>query len=525
MLFSSASYIFLFVPIAVAGYFLFYKLRLSQAARLWLCLANITFYAISDLTFLPLMLGSILFNFTAVHGMKKTEGRIRKTLFIGAILVNLGLLSLYKYTDPFLDFLNHSISTNFTLLKLAFPLGISFFTFQQLAYLIDSFQNKAHEYKFINYVIFVTFFPHLLAGPLVNHKQIIPQFASPRNHFIKWNHVHQGLIIFAIGLFKKSIIADSLATYADFFFDYGPDASMLEAWVGSLCYTFQLYFDFAGYSEMAVGVGLMFNIHLPINFNSPMIARDMVGFWSRWHMTMTGWFRDYLFTPLSFWIFRRWFAPLSKRGMKPADIHFLLSIPITAVMFTTIGLWHEGSLKAIIFGLFNGGGVLWVMLWKRIGFRLPYLLAHALTLLSFNIACVFFRAHSLGRAGNILQSMMGKYAILPSRDGYFFERVPYDTWLDPVALGTSTHFLAMLENGALIAALLLCLHMLPHALQLTAYMPLEAHNRVQQWLYPRLRPFFAVGSLRAAILAGLLIFLGMAGVFMHETSPFIYFAF
>lgn len=525
MLFSSFPYIFLFVPIAVAGYFLLYRLRLGTAARLWLCLANLTFYGLSDFTFLPLMLGSILCNFTAVHGLKITTGGKRKAIFIAAILGNLAALSLYKYTDPTLGWLNRNLDTDFPLLKLAFPLGISFFTFQQMAYLIDSYQNKAHEYKFINYVIFVTFFPHLVAGPLVNHKQIIPQFASPRNHFVKWENIHKGLIIFAGGLFKKAVIADSLATYTDFFFDYGPNASMLEAWVGSLCYTMQLYFDFAGYSEMAIGVGLMFNIHLPLNFNSPMTARDMLSFWSRWHMTMTGWFRDYLFTPLSFWVFRRGFAPLAKWGLKPADIHLLLSIPITAVMFITIGIWHEGSIKAIYFGIFNGAGVLIVMLWKRFGFRLPYLIAHLLTLGSFNIACIYFRASHLGRAHNIIESLWGKHGILPSRDALAFERVPYDTWLDPVALNLPTHALAMMENGVLVALIIASLHIWPAALQLAGYIKFEPLNHVHKALWPRLKPWYEAGSLRASIIAGLMIFIGLACVFVHEKSPFIYFAF
>ena len=300
MLFNSYIFIFVFLPITFFTYFYINSKRLIIPAKAFLVLSSLVFYSYWNIKYLPLILVSMLINFAignSLNGNKNIKINKKSILTIG-ILFNLGLLGYFKYTDFFIENFNIISGTDIPLLHLALPLAISFFTFQQVAYLVDSYRGETDEYDFLNYALFVTFFPQLIAGPIVHHKEMMPQFASKWNLVKKYKNIALGIFIFSIGLFKKVIIADSFAIWATDGFDVAEKLNMIEAWITSLSYTFQLYFDFSGYTDMAIGIALLFNITLPQNFNSPYKATSIQDFWRRWHITLSRFLRDYIYIPL-----------------------------------------------------------------------------------------------------------------------------------------------------------------------------------------------------------------------------------
>jgi D-alanyl-lipoteichoic acid acyltransferase DltB (MBOAT superfamily) len=307
MLFNSPIYLFLFLPLVVLVYYTLNAKRLILPAKIWLVFASLFFYGYWNPAYLIIIISSILVNFTigrALHPKRRasrTPGNSllqqKLTLAIG-ILFNLGLLGYFKYADFLIQNYNRFADASVAPLELVLPLAISFFTFQQIAYLVDSYQSDTQEYDFLNYCLFVTFFPQLIAGPIVHHREMMPQFRRKRNAVINHRNIAMGLFIISMGLVKKIYIADSFAVWANAGFD-SPDAlNLFQAWGTALSYTFQLYYDFSGYSDMAIGCALLFNIHLPANFNSPYKAVNIRDFWRRWHMTLSRWLRDYVYIPL-----------------------------------------------------------------------------------------------------------------------------------------------------------------------------------------------------------------------------------
>ena len=253
------------------------------------------FYAYWDARYLPLLLVSILFNYTVGSLIERHKSKLG--LIIG-VTVNLSLLTYFKYTNFFLSSFNEMFQTAIYVPKIILPLGISFFTFTQIAYLVDAYRGETQRYSLLTYSLFVTVFPHLIAGPILYHKNMIPQFSKLKNYVFTHKNMALGAAFFSVGLFKKVMIADSLAPWAKVVFDNAGMVSFIEAWAGALAYTFQLYFDFSGYSEMAIGLGLMFNFKLPVNFNSPYKATSIIEFWRRWHITLSEFLRNYLYIPL-----------------------------------------------------------------------------------------------------------------------------------------------------------------------------------------------------------------------------------
>lgn len=276
MLFNSYEFIFFFLPITFFIYFYLNHKRLTEASKAFLVLASLFFYSWWNIVYLPLILVSMLFNYTLGRELsqysKNNRNYSSKVLLAVGVIANLGLLGYFKYADFFIKNVNRFVDTDIALLNLALPLAISFYTFQQIAYLVDSYRKETEEYDFLNYAVFVTFFPQLIAGYIVHHAEMMPQFAKLKNKVKNYHNIALGLFIFSIGLFKKVVIADSFAVWATQGFDVAETLNMLEAWVTSLSYTFQLYFDFSGYTDMAIGIALLFNIKLPINFNSPYKA-------------------------------------------------------------------------------------------------------------------------------------------------------------------------------------------------------------------------------------------------------------
>lgn len=305
------------------------------------------------------------------------------------VTANLALLAYYKYADFIADLVYLSFSSISSPTDIVLPLAISFFTFNQIAYLVDSYRGEAAEYNFLNYVLFVTFFPHLIAGPIVHHREMMPQFASRWTWAVRYRNILLGLFIFGIGLFKKAALADTFAIWANAGFDSGRELDFFAAWATSLSYTFQLYFDFSGYCDMAIGAALLFNIRFPLNFNSPYKALDIQDFWRRWHMTLSRFLRDYLYIPLG--------------GNRRSEWRTHFNIMAT---FALGGLWHGASWMFVIWGVLHGAALVTHRLWRTFCRPLPDAVAWLLTFLFVNATWVFFRAKTLDDAMRIFCGMV-----------------------------------------------------------------------------------------------------------------------
>ena len=335
----------------------------------------------------------MLFNYVIGNSLntKKEENKksfSKKSILIFGIVANLSLLGYFKYADFFIENFNIVAQTNINLFNLLLPLAISFFTFQQIAYLVDSYRQETKEYDFLNYALFVTFFPQLIAGPIVHHSEMMPQFANKWNAVKKYRNIALGLFIFSIGLFKKVVIADTFAVWATAGFDTATTLNLFEAWATSLSYTFQLYFDFSGYTDMAIGIALLFNIKLPINFNSPYKARNIQDFWRRWHITLSRFLRDYVYIPLG--------------GNKISSFRTYSNLLAT---FVIGGLWHGAGWTFIFWGFLHGMALVIHRAWSNLGFKMWTWLAWLITFSFVNITWVFFRAKEWDDAIRILSSM------------------------------------------------------------------------------------------------------------------------
>ncbi len=395
MLFNSYEFILAFLPISFFVYFYLNSKRLTTAAKAWLVFTSLFFYSWWNIVYLPLILISILFNYTITntmieHDKSRRKYLSKKSLLQVGLLFNIGLLVYFKYMDFFISNTNTIFGSDIELLHLALPLAISFFTLQQIAFLIDSYEGLVKEKNFLDYTIFVTFFPQLIAGPIVHHKEMMPQFFSVRNKVKNYKNIALGIFIFSIGLFKKVVIADTFAVWATQGFDVATTLNLFEAWVTSLSYTFQLYFDFSGYTDMAIGAALLFNIKLPINFNSPYKATGMIDFWQRWHITLSNFITTYIYTPII-----RSFDKLT----------FNKAMFATVVTFLIAGLWHGASWMFVIFGGLHGLGLITNHYWKKRKIKMNKVLAWFITFNFVNITFVFFRAKEWNDAVKVLNSM------------------------------------------------------------------------------------------------------------------------
>ncbi len=406
MLFNAFEFLFAFLPLTLLGYFWIGR-RGHEPAIIWLVLASLFFYGWWNPVYVPLIIGSILVN----YGIGRRLGQVvqlgrragaRWLLALG-ITLNLALLGWYKYASFGVETLNATLDTDFHLHAIVLPLAISFFTFQQIAYLVDAYQGITREYRFSHYLLFVTFFPQLIAGPIVHHKEMLPQFLRSESLRPQIANIAVGATIFAIGLFKKTVLADGVAIYATPVFDRAADGGMVtffDAWGGALAYTWQLYFDFSGYSDMAIGAARMFGIRLPQNFHSPYKATSIVEFWRRWHMTLSRFLRDYLYIPLG--------------GNRHGPVKRYRNLMLTMLLG---GLWHGAGWTFIIWGALHGAYLAinhaWDRFWGAIAPRplLPAavarLLAWAVTFLAVVVGWVFFRAADLDTALRLLSAMFG----------------------------------------------------------------------------------------------------------------------
>jgi len=393
MLFNSYAFIFAFLPITFLVYFYLNHKRLTEAAKGFLVFSSLFFYSWWNIAYLPIILSSMLFNYLLGNRLAKENTQTQKsfsnkTMLIFGITANIALLGYFKYSDFFIENFNAILGSHAPLLNLALPLAISFFTFQQISYLVDSYKKETQEYDFLNYALFVTFFPQLIAGPIVHHKEMMPQFAKARTKVINYKNIALGLFIFAMGLFKKVVIADTFSVWATTGFDVATTLNLFEAWATSLSYTFQLYFDFSGYTDMAIGLALLFNIKLPINFNSPYKAQNIQEFWRRWHITLSRFLRDYIYIPLG--------------GNRKEELRTYTNLMTT---FLIGGLWHGAGWTFVFWGFLHGLALVIHRVWRQLGFTMGIGLAWFITFNFINISWVFFRAKTWDDALKVLNAM------------------------------------------------------------------------------------------------------------------------
>jgi alginate O-acetyltransferase complex protein AlgI len=423
MLFNSYAFILGFLPITLIGYQIaaYFHRRVVIA---WLALASMAFYAYWWPIFLLLLLGSILFNYgfsLLISRRISTVISTRLLLWLG-IAGNLSALCYCKYLFPLLNWMGHAIHSNSHWDDVLLPLGISFFTFTQIAYLVDLKEGAAQQQDFLSYCVFVTFFPHLIAGPILHHAEMMPQFQQDRDYRLRMNDLAIGFSWFVMGLCKKVIFADQVSRAANAAFHAPGHLSFLSSWAGVLSYALQLYFDFSGYSDMALGLARMFSIDFPLNFSSPYKSASIIDFWQRWHMTLTRYITVYLYNPASFAMNRRRVAMGKKVSRKafstPAGFLDMVVAP-TMLTLLLAGIWHGAGLQFAIFGLLHGLYLsinhAWLIFWKpsKIEFQsavrrqLRHVQGVLLTFGSVLVGQVFFRALNTSDAMAMLGGMMG----------------------------------------------------------------------------------------------------------------------
>lgn len=419
MLFNSYEFIFAFLPVVFIGFVLLARTRSPALVQYWLVACSLFFYGWWNYKYLALIIGSVVCNYAAGRWIGRHEGYSRKAVLVLGLCFNLGLLGFFKYADFFIETSNYLLAQNFNLLNIILPLAISFFTFQQIAYLVDRYQDHKGErpINFREYTLFVVFFPQLIAGPIVHHSHVLPQFRLPEFGRFRLDNLSIGLTIFFFGLFKKVVIADQFGAWASPAFelvDGGDDIGTRDAWYGALCYTFQLYFDFSGYSDMAIGLARLFGVVLPANFFSPYKADSIIEFWRRWHMTLSQFLRDYLYIPLGG----------SRKGKSRRYANLMITMLIG-------GLWHGAGWTFVFWGGLHGLYLCanhgWRALHTKHGFRLPCVLSKPLsvgvTFLAVLIAWVFFRAETFSGAVAMLQSMFS-FAAMGISDKELYPSAP-----------------------------------------------------------------------------------------------------
>jgi len=391
---------FVFLPVTLTGFYLIGGRGHNRIAISWLVTASFFFYAWWNPVYLLLLLGSIIFNYSCGLAISRVRS---KTLLAFGIGVNLGLLGYFKYANFFVTNLNAWNLTSYHLETIILPLAISFFSFQQISYLVDAHRGETRESSFLHYCLFVSFFPQLIAGPIVHHKEMLPQFS--RKEIFSFSHrmMAVGVTLFLVGLCKKTILADGIAVYAAPVFHAaagGSGCTAFEAWLGAVAYTFQLYFDFSGYSDMAIGLAQMFGIRLPVNFYSPLKATSIIDLWRRWHITLSRFLTEYVYIPLG--------------GNRKGTVRRYVNLMITMILG---GIWHGAGWTYIIWGAVQGTYLFVNNSWRRMRIMLGHdlskttwwgtLMAGTLTFIAWVVSIVIFRADTLASAAIVLKSMAG----------------------------------------------------------------------------------------------------------------------
>lgn len=509
MLFNSDIFLFEFLPVVLVGFFLAKRFAGPRAALIWLVGASIVFYAAGGWQFLPVLAISIATNFVIGRGLARLAAAKRNTRLVLALGVslNLALLAVFKYADFLLANLG-VIGVVSHPLGIALPLGISFYTFTQIAFLIDASRGEAEEYDFTRYTLFVTFFPHLIAGPIIHHKEMMPQFAPQRLSEKKFDLLPQALMLFAIGLAKKVILADAFGALARPVFDAAaatpPD--FLTAWGATLSYTFQIYFDFSAYSDMALGLALMFGIRLPVNFLSPYKATGIIEFWRTWHMTLSRFLRDYLYFPLG--------------GNRKGTIRRYVNL---LVVMTIGGLWHGAGWTFVLWGALHGTYLLVNHAWRHLALRrsVPELsdwTARVATFVCVALAWVLFRSGNLSTAASIYGGLFCLHGISIPADLLTTFGIHHATSLFSVEIVPRYFGQTQIWQFAAMTALGLgVVWLLPNSMEICGFAPAP---RLPQAKKLRFAPAPRFAAATAAML-----FLSVCAINSGAVSEFIYYRF
>ena len=500
MLFNSDIFLFIFLPLTLLAFYMLGSLGRIRLAIAALVLASLIYYGWWNPAYLPLILGSMLTNYFMGMAIQRqlSRGTMAKPMLIAGIVFNLGLLGYFKYANFFVDSLNTASGAGIELAPIILPLAISFFTFQQIAYLVDVYQRKIKEVDLMRYALFVTFFPQLIAGPIVHHGEMMPQFADRSIGQFKLANLVTGGMIFFIGLFKKVVLADNVAPFATGVYRAiatGDAVSFVSAWTGALAYTLQIYFDFSGYSDMAIGIAYMFGICLPLNFNSPYKATGIIDYWRRWHMTLSRFLRDYLYIPLG--------------GNRHGPGRRYLNMFVVMLLG---GLWHGAGWNFVIWGALHGVYLGINQAWRnwrgdsisrsRLGRGFSCMFTFLLITLTF----VIFRTETIDSALRMLSIMMGVEGTMPSGPADLLAQVD-------------------MQAAGLIVLLLSIVWLAPNTQQfMREYMDtdgvlkyrVDGDSLFMRWLRWRPRPVYAIGL---ALLTAVTV------MSLWQPSEFIYYQF
>ena len=522
MLFNSYIFIFLFLPVTLTGFYLIGGRGHHRIAISWLVACSLFFYGWWNPAYLGLILASILFNYSIGMVVSSTSTGHRKAMLAFGVAANLVLLAYYKYANFFVDNLSFALGSSYHLETIILPLAISFFTFQQIAYLVDAYRGETLEYNFLHYCLFVTFFPQLIAGPIVHHREMLPQFARDVIYRLNHRNLAVGITIFSIGLFKKVVLADGVAVFANPVFsaaEAGVALSLFEAWGGAFAYTLQIYFDFSGYSDMAIGLGRMFGIRLPLNFHSPYKAVNIIEFWHRWHMTLSRFLRDYVYFSLG--------------GNRKGQIRRYSNLMATMLLG---GLWHGAGWPFLVWGAAHGLSLIVNHGWRAVrrvlgqdpehSTRLGRFLSVGLTFIVVTVTFVIFRAESLSGSMQIISAMFGGNGlVLPQGMLTIFSSA--EPWLAAHGVAFGEHVPNELASWSAayeyIAVLMLIALVMPNTQQIMRdYEPAFDTYRGKIEIRSPAWPRFQV-STRWAVTAGLAFVIAVGS--LTRVSEFLYFQF
>lgn len=390
MLFNSVIFITVFLPIALVGWYLLKKINNPLYAKVFLIGMSLWFYGYYNIRFLFVLLGSLLMNYLISFLLAHTTGNFKKRLvFVLGLLGNIGILFYFKYFNFFLDNCNYFLHTNIQIERIALPLGISFFTFQQISFVADRYKEKAPHYSMLDYACFITYFPQLIAGPIVLHSEFIPQLKNIKNKKLDAGLFFDGLSLFILGLAKKVLLADTLALLVNAVYN---DIAIIPYYIDSVTglitivsYMLELYFDFSGYSDMARGIGKMFGFSLPENFNSPLKAVSVRDFWRRWHMTLSRFLTTYIYIPLGG----------NRKGLRRQCINIM-------IVFTVSGFWHGANWTFVVWGLLHGIAMLWETLFPKVRFKFEWM-NRTVTFLYVTFTFSIFRSENLTQAFTLIK--------------------------------------------------------------------------------------------------------------------------
>lgn len=410
MLFNSYFFILVFLPFSIIGYF-FLNRTVEKAAILFLLFMSLWFYGYFNYKYLFIIIGSIIVNYILALAMNIKRNKLKKDFMaqkyeLGysnmrrgrggnrlilslALLFNLGMIFYFKYYDFFIQNINYAFRSDFNMRHIVLPLGISFFTFQQISYIIDSYHGKTASYTFLEYALFVTFFPQLVAGPIVLHSELIPQIKDPLKKKVNYDNIAKGIMWFTLGLAKKVLIADTLGIAVSWTYGNLDAATSMDLMITALAYTFQIYFDFSGYSDMACGIASMFNFSLPQNFNSPYKSDSIIEFWKRWHITLTRFLREYIYFPLGG----------SQKGKTRTYFNIM-------IVFLASGLWHGANWTFVLWGALHGMANIVNRIFDNQYKKIHRVGRWLITFIFLNFTWIFFRSDTVGQAISIIKGII-----------------------------------------------------------------------------------------------------------------------